>query len=113
MGNVAGVREASLISVFCTSALCNEPVSLSRHAARYVLNASGPFPPSWDASRGTTGIEACILSALDELALVNGLTALIRLCRITVSAAVSDPRHRQVQQLRKRGLPAKFWIFDS
>lgn len=44
-------------------------------------------------------VEASILLVLDELALVNGLTALIPLRRVTGSAANTDLRHREVQQV--------------
>ena len=52
-------------------------------------------------------VEASILLVLDELALVNGLTALIRLRRITGSAANTDLQHRQVQQVTKRRFSAE------
>lgn len=36
------------MSIFCPSALCNESGSVTTPGASHVLNASGPFPHSWD-----------------------------------------------------------------
>jgi len=92
--------------IFCPSALCNGSGSVPTPAASRVLNASGPFPPSWDAARGSTGVDvsdgqSTYPVAPRCVALVNGLTALIQPRPTTVFAADSELRHREGQQVTR------------
>ena len=99
------------MSIFCPSALCNESGSVTTPGASHVLDASGPFPHSWDTwgrreGGGSTGVDVSDGQSTYHVAprcvaLVNGLTALIQLRPITVSAADTELQHREGQQVTR------------
>ena len=99
------------MSIFCPSALCNESGFVTTPGASQVLDASGPFPHSWDTwgrgeGGGGTGVDVSDGQRTYPVAprcvvLVNGLTTLVQLRPITVFAAESELRRREGQRVTR------------
>ena len=61
---------------------------------------------------GLTDLEARAVAALDEQALVDHLTALVRLPSITGTAEESDLQHRSAAEYAAWGLDVDAWSLD-